>query len=303
MTDSSETPPQALRALIQDAAEQLLAVQGAEDLDEARLEVELLYGRAADLDRVHVIAAGGHPADPTAREAFEQLLIRRLAHEPLAYILGQREFYGLMFEVGPGALIPRPETETLVEAALEAIREHPRHQRLVRVADIGTGSGAIAISVARHASAAKMFAVDQSTEALQWAGKNRKRLGPIDRVILLTGDMLEPLTEPLDIVLANLPYVPTDEYKALPDEIRAHEPELAVDGGDDGLDLYRRFAAQLPAHLVDDTYAVLIEIGAGQAPFAEDILLEALGHPENATVTAHRDLRGIRRIIEVRVGY
>ena len=273
MTDSSETPPQTLRALIQHAAEQLLAVQGAEDLDEARLEVELLYGRAADLDRVHVIAAGGHPADPATREAFQQLLI------------------------------PRPETETLVEAAIEAIREHPRHQRLVRVADIGTGSGAIAISVARHAPAAKMFAVDQSTEALEWAGNNRKRLGLIDRVILLTGDMLEPLTEPLDIVLANLPYVPTEEYEALPDEIRAHEPELAVDGGDDGLDLYRRFAAQLPAHLVDDAYAILIEIGAGQAPFAEDILLEALGHPQNATVTAHRDLRGIRRIIEVRVGY
>jgi len=303
MTIGDEAPPATVRALMQRAAEQLLAVQGAEDLDEARLEVELLFGRAADLDRVHVIAAGGEEPDPAVRDAFDELLVRRLAHEPLAYILGQREFYGLTFEVGPGALVPRPETETLVEAALEAIREHPRHQRLVRLADIGTGSGAIAISVARHAPAAKMFAVDQSTEALQWAGKNRKRLGPIDRVILLAGDMLEPLTEPLDIVLANLPYVPTEEYEALPDEIRAHEPELAVDGGEDGLDLYRRFAAQLPQHLVSDSYAVLIEIGAGQAAFAEDMLLEALGRPERATVTAHRDLRGIRRIIEVRVGY
>jgi release factor glutamine methyltransferase len=297
------TRGQTLRALLQHAAEQLLEVQGAEDLDEARLEVELLYGLAADLDRVHVIAAGGEAPDAGAREAFEELLIRRLAHEPLAYILGRREFYGLTFEVGPGALVPRPETETLVEAALEAVRAHPRHQRLVRVADIGTGSGAIALSVARHAPSVKMFAVDQSTEALQWAGANRKRLGPIDRVILLVGDMLEPLTEPLDIVLANLPYVPTEEYEALPDEIRAHEPELAVDGGDDGLDLYRRFAAQLREHLVSDAYAVLVEIGAGQAAFAEDILLEALGRPEGATVTAHRDLRGIRRIIEVRVGY
>ena len=303
MTDSAKTSPQALRALVQHAAQQLLAVSGADDLDEARLEVELLYGRAAGLDRVHVIAAGGHPADPAVLESFEQLLIRRLTHEPLAYILGQREFYGLTFAVGPGALIPRPETETLVEAALDAIRAHPRHQSLVRVADIGTGSGAIAIAVAHHAPAAKMFAVDQSTAALQWAGKNRKRLGSSDQVILLAGDMLEPLTEQLDIVLANLPYVPTEEYEALPDEIRAHEPELAVDGGNDGLDLYRRFAAQLSAHLVDDAYAVLIEIGAGQAPFAEDILIEALGHPEGASVTAHRDLRGIRRIIELRVGY
>jgi release factor glutamine methyltransferase len=293
----------ALRELLQDAADRLLEVGGAEDLDEARLEVELLYGRAAGLDRVHVIAAGGQPPDPAAVEPFEALLARRLAHEPLAYILGQREFYGLTFEVGEGALIPRPETETLVEAGLAAIRDHPRHGRLVRVADIGTGSGAVAIAVAHHEPTVKMFAVDSSTAALQWAGKNRRRLGPIERLILLTGDLLEPLTEPLDVVLANLPYVPTEEFNALPDEIRTHEPALAVDGGEDGLDLYRRFAAQLPAHLVNDAYAVLIEIGAGQALFAQDILLDALAHPPAADVRAHRDLRGIRRVIELRVGY
>jgi release factor glutamine methyltransferase len=292
-----------VRDILRDAADRLLAVSAADDLDEARLEVELLYGRAANLDRVHVIAAGGETPDPAALEPFEALVQRRVAHEPLAYILGEREFYGLTFEVGPGALVPRPETETLVEAALAAIREHPRHRRLVRVADIGTGTGIVAISVARHAPEAKVFAVDASTAALQWAGKNLRRLGPMERVVLLTGDLLDPLSEPLDVVLANLPYVPTEEYETLPDEIRAHEPELAVDGGDDGLDIYRRFAQQLPAHLVDDTYAVLVEIGAGQALFAEDILLDALGHPDNAEVRTHRDLRGIRRIVEVRVGY
>ncbi|MDA0352386.1 MAG: peptide chain release factor N(5)-glutamine methyltransferase [Chloroflexi bacterium] len=302
MTDGGAAPSR-VRDLLRLAANRLLAVAGADDLDEAQLEVELLYGRAAGLDRVHVLAAGGDAVDPAVSEPFEALLLRRLAHEPLAYILGQREFYGLTFEVGDGALVPRPETETLVEAALAAIREHPRNRRLVRVADIGTGTGIVAIAVARHAPSVKMFAVDASTAALQWAGKNRRRLGPMERVVLLTGDLLAPLSEPLDVLLANLPYVPTEEYETLPDEIRAHEPELAVDGGDDGLDIYRRFAEQLPAHLVDDTYAVLVEIGAGQALFAEDILLDALGRPTNAEVRTHRDLRGIRRVVEVRVGY
>ena len=288
---------------IREAANRLLEVAAAEDLDEARLEAELLYGEATGLDRAHVIAAGRDTPPSEGLAAFEELLTRRVAHEPLAYILGRREFYGLTFDVGPGCLIPRPETETLVEAALEAIRDHPRSGRLVRVADIGTGSGAVAIAVARHAPAAKMFAIDASTAALPWAGKNLRKLGPLERVVLLTGDLLEPIGEPLDIVLANLPYVPTDEFNALPGEIRAHEPEVAVDGGDDGLGLYRRFASQLRAHLVEDAYAVLVEIGAGQAPFAEDILLDGLGRPANAEVRMHRDLRRIRRIVEVRVGF
>ena len=292
-----------LRDTLRTAANRLLEIAAADDLDEAHLEAELLYGEAAGLDRAQVIAAGADPPDPEATEQFEALLARRFAREPLAYILGQREFYGLTFEVGPGALVPRPETETLVEAALAAIRDHPRNRHLVRVADIGTGSGIVALSVARHAPAVQMFAVDSSTAAIQWAGKNRPRLGPLDRVVLLSGDLLDPLTEPLDIVLANLPYVPTEEYETLPDEIRAHEPELAVDGGEDGLDIYRRFASQLPAHLAEPPYAVLIEIGAGQALFAEDILLDALNRPTNAEVTMHRDLRGIRRVVEVRVGY
>jgi len=284
------------------AANRLLEVAAADDLDEARLEAELLYGEATGLDRAHVIAAGRDTPPTEALTTFEQLLARRLAHEPLAYILGRREFYGLTFDVGPGCLIPRPETETLVEAAPEAIRDHPQSRRLVRVADIGTGSGAVAIAVARHAPSAKMFAIDASTAALPWAGKNLRKLGPLERVVLLTGDLLDPIDEPLDIILANLPYVPTDEFNALPPEIRAHEPEVAVDGGDDGLELYRRFASQLRAHLVDVAYAVLVEIGAGQAPFAEDFLLDGLGRPANAEVRMHRDLRGIRRVVEVRVG-
>ncbi|TAJ18807.1 MAG: peptide chain release factor N(5)-glutamine methyltransferase, partial [Dehalococcoidia bacterium] len=230
MTASPEGP-RLVRDLLHTAAQRLQSVHAADGIDDARLQVELLYGLATGLDRVHVIAAGGDTAPPNAVEAFDALLQRRLQHEPLAYILGKREFFGLTFDVGPGCLVPRPETETLVEAALEAIKAHPSARRLVRVADIGTGSGAIALSVAQHAPNAKVFAVDVSTEALQWAGKNMRRFGLQDRVVLLAGDLAEPLSDPIDVLLANLPYVSTDEFEALPEQIREREPRIAVEGG------------------------------------------------------------------------
>ncbi len=297
-------PEDTVGSLLLEAARGLVTAWAAESLDEARLEVDLLYGEAAGLSRAQVIAAGRDTPPPEAREGFEALLLRRMAREPLAYILGRREFHGLTFEVGPGALIPRPETETLVETALAAIREHPNARRIVRVADAGTGSGAVAIAIARHAPSAKVFATDASTEALAWAGRNRARLGPLERVVLLAGDLLEPIGEPLDVVAANLPYIPTDEYERLPEEIRAGEPRLAVDGGDDGLELVRRLVDQLPEHLADGPVAVLLELGGGQSPFVADWLTSALGGGDaGVRVEVHRDLAGNRRVLEVRRGY
>lgn len=288
-----------------EAARRLVEAHCADDLDEGRLEAELLYAEAAERDRVWVLASGAEVPEQAHLARFEALLERRLEHEPLAYILGRREFYGLTFEVGPGALVPRPETETLVEATLEAIRAHPGARRLVRVADVGTGSGAVALSVARHAPTAKVFAFDASTEALMWAGRNRRRFALEDRVVLLVSDLLESASEPLDIVAANLPYIPTGEYEWLPEVIRRHEPRLAVDGGEDGLDLYRRLAAQLADHLSPGARAVLVEVGGNQASFAADLLVQALsveGAPP-PEVTYHRDLGGTRRVVEVRQGY
>jgi release factor glutamine methyltransferase len=287
-----------LRALLSEAAEQLLARRRAEDAAEARLEAELLYGEAAALDRAQVIARGAELPDAEAWSRFEELFARRLAGEPLAYITGRREFYGLSYLVGPGALIPRPETETLVEAALAAVREHPAARRQVRVVDVGAGPGTVALAIARHASSAAVVAIDASTAALAWAGRNRRRLGLVDRVVLLAGDLLEPLSEPVDVVVANLPYIPSAELALLPAEIREAEPTLAVDGGEDGLDVIRRFIEQLPAHLAEGPSAVLLEVGAGQAAFVEDLLREALG-PE-LEVRRHRDLRGIARVVEAR---
>ncbi|MDA1061425.1 MAG: peptide chain release factor N(5)-glutamine methyltransferase, partial [Chloroflexi bacterium] len=216
------------------------------------------------------------------------------------YILGRREFYGLTFEVGPGALIPRPETETLVEATLAAVREHPHARRLVRVADVGTGSGAVALAVAKHATSAQVIATESSTAALAYAGRNRTRFQLLERVVLLTGDLLEPVGEPLDVVAANLPYIPTEEYERLPPEIRAHEPREAVDGGEDGLEAVRALMAQLPAHLATGAVAVLLEVGGGQTGEAGDLLLGAV---PGGAVVVHRDLAGNRRVVEVRRGY
>ncbi|MEX1023330.1 MAG: peptide chain release factor N(5)-glutamine methyltransferase [Dehalococcoidia bacterium] len=294
----------ALRDLLQDAANRLIASQAAEDVDDARLQAELLYGRAAGLQRTQVIAAGASDAAPEAVEAFRALLDRRAGHEPLAYILGSREFYGRAFAVGPGCLIPRPETEGAVEAVLSAVREHPNARRLVRVADIGTGSGAIGLSVAAHAPQAKVWCTDVSTEAIQWAGKNMRAHGLQDRVVLLVGDLLDPLDEPIDVLCANLPYVPTSDYETLPPQIRDREPRIAVEGGTTGLELIERLADALPAHL-SDAAAVILEVGGGQMAWVEDLVVTALtraGRTVDSTVQ-HRDLRGIRRCLEVRTGY
>lgn len=288
-----------LRAHLQAAARALIDAGCDDTLDEARLEVEVLYAEASGLTRAAVLARGSDEPDPAALETFEATLARRLAHEPLAYILGRREFYGMTFAVRRGVLIPRPDTETLVEAALAAVRAHPASRRLVRVADVGTGSGAIALTLARHAPTAKVWATDQSTEALAIAGANRRTFHLESQVVLLAGDLLEPLLDPLHVVVANLPYIPTAEVDTLAPEVRDWEPRGALDGGEDGLAPFRALAAQLPEHLAEGPNALLLEVGAGQASEVASIVTAALG----GSISLHRDLSGIQRVVEVRVGY
>ena len=291
--------PATLSELLHEAARELLAARASETIDEARLEAELLYGEAAGLDRAHVIGRGGRAADADSRERFDALLRRRLEHEPLAYILGAREFYGLTFAVGPGVLIPRPETETLVEATLAAVREHPNARRHVRVADLGTGSGAVALAIARHVPNATVTGIDASSAALVYAGRNRERLGLRERVVLLAGSLLEPLTEPVDVLTANLPYVPTAECDDLAPEIRDWEPREAIDGGPDGLDAIRAAIQQLPSYVAEGPAAALFELDPSQAKAAAALLAQAL----DGSVTTHKDLSGAERVVEVRRGY
>lgn len=295
------TPPVPLRTTLHGAALALVHAHCVDDLDEGRLEAEVLYGEAAGLDRAQVIAAGNEEALAAPLATFEALLARRLAHEPLAYILGRRECYGMTFDVERGVLIPRADTETLIETTLAAVHQHPSARRLVRVADVGTGSGVVALAVARHAPNAKVYALDRSTAALAVAGRNRRRFELLDRVVLLAGDLFEALPEHVEVVTANLPYIPTADLDGLAPEIRDWEPQRALNGGKDGLDVIRRLLYRLPEHLVAGPRAVLLEVGEGQAGKVARLVGGALGG--DAAVRIHRDLAGIERVVEGRVGY
>ncbi|MBI2912221.1 MAG: peptide chain release factor N(5)-glutamine methyltransferase, partial [Chloroflexi bacterium] len=221
---------------------------------------------------------------PAERRRFRHVVRRRVSGIPTAYLLGRREFYGVELAVDRRVLIPRPETETLVEAALAWAARH----RVETAADIGTGSGAIAIALALHLPRARVYATDLSREALAVARKNIRALGLQRQVRLLWGDLGEPLPEPVDLIVANLPYVPTAEMA------ETGEPPLARDGGTGGLDLIRRLLQQAPPWLRAGG-AVLLEIDPRQAE-----AVAALGKQHLGADTAFaRDLAGRVRVATV----
>lgn len=270
------------------------ARQRIEDLgsDEAALEAELLLMHALGIDRTRLYARLQEPLDAGDDDAFEALLQRRLAHEPVAYITGHREFFGLDFEVSHAALIPRPETETMVELALAFAREHGGD---VTIADIGTGAGTIAISLARELANARIITTDVSQKALELARRNAKRLGVSERIDFRPGDLLSPLESPVDILAANLPYVTTGQWQAMPPEIREHEPRSALDGGADGLDAIRRLLSDAPGYLAANG-ALFCEIGDWQGKAVRDLAAKAFPH---ARIQVHPDLAGRDRVLAV----
>jgi release factor glutamine methyltransferase len=238
--------------IMHDAAERLRAA----GIDEARLEAEVLWAHATASRRASVLARLAEPCEPGDRSVFEVLVQRRLAHEPLAYITERREFYGVELICRPGALIPRPETELLVEVALTAAA------RLAapRIADVGTGSGAIAVAIARHAPHATITAIDASAEALAVARENVARARAT--VDLQTGDLLADAGE-FDIIVANLPYVAEHQWAMLAPEIRDHEPRAALVAGPRGTEIIEQLVAQAQRHLAGNG-VVAVEMGAGQ---------------------------------------
>lgn len=230
-------------------------------VEEAALEAELLLMHAMSIDRAGLYAGLDDDLPSKYKKILSGLIARRLTGEPSAYILGHREFYGLDFYVGPGVLIPRPETETLVDEAAACIRRNfPSGDPVI--ADIGTGSGAIAVSLAYMFRRSTVYATDISAQALDIAALNCIRHGV--RVELLKGDLLAPLPQPVDIIAANLPYVRDDEMDGLSEEIRGHEPRVALSGGADGLDVVRRLIIGAPAKLREGG-AVLVEVAPSQA--------------------------------------
>lgn len=263
-------------------------------IDDAALEAELLLRHVLGLDKTYFYLRLPESLTAEQQRAYEQLLARRLAHEPTAYLTGHREFYGLDFHVGPGVLIPRPETEMVVEESLRQARARAATQRAVVFVDVGTGSGAIAIAVAKHAPEIDVYAIDQAPEALAIAQYNARRLRVAGRVRFLQGDLLAPMRRPADVVAANLPYIPSTVVETLAPEVQANEPRIALDGGDGGLTVIRRLLAMLRARTNPGGVAILetaYDQGEAVRALAEGV---ACG-----PVSIQRDLAGHERVVVV----
>jgi release factor glutamine methyltransferase len=254
-------------------------------------EAELLMRQALGISRVRLYQDLDRELSPGEEADFERLFSRHLSGEPVAYITGHREFYGLDFYVDRAVLIPRPETELLVDRALELARERP----VATIADIGTGSGAIAISLALNLPQAKVFATDVSARALKVARLNCQRHGVLDRVYLLSGDLLSPLPEPVSLIVANLPYVREEEVSRR--NLASFEPWLALAGGSDGLGKIRELCGKLGDKLYPGG-SLLLEIGIGQGRTVAGLLRSLF---PSAQIEITPDLGGIDRVISLRL--
>lgn len=283
--------PQRADAALAWARARLAGTPGMEPLD-----AMVLLAHALDVPRAALLA---HPETPLSAEQgarFMALVARRAAGEPVAYLTGRRAFFDHDFVVTLDVLIPRPETEHLVEAALDWARCAGPRRAALRAADVGTGSGAIAVTLAARWPQVHLYALDCSAAALDVARHNAARAGVAGRISFLQGDLLAPLLgagQPLDLIAANLPYIPTGDLDAL--TVTRHEPRLALDGGADGLDVIRRLLAQAPRLLAAGGLA-LLEIGAGQG--AQAAALAASAFP-GAAIAVLADYAGHDRLIRI----
>ncbi len=274
--------------MIKEALRRARETLAAHNIEEAPLEAEVLLRHTLKIGRVQLYTEFQRQLSPRDEQIFQALVERRLNHEPSAYITGQRQFYGLDFIVDPGVLIPRPESELLVEKAIEWAQVRPS----VTIADIGTGSGAIAVSLALSLPQARIYATDISAAALKVARLNCQQHGVVDRVHLFAGDMLEPLPGPVDLIIANLPYV--REAEIYQDTLK-FEPSLALNGGPDGLDKIRQLCLQAGDKLLPGG-CLLLEIGQGQS---DAVIAFLLGLFPSAQIEVSRDLAGIERMISM----
>ncbi|HVD40394.1 MAG TPA: peptide chain release factor N(5)-glutamine methyltransferase [Solirubrobacterales bacterium] len=274
-------------ASVREALEASVDALQAVGVDEPRLDAELLLGEAMGCERSALIADGGAEVPASAGRRFGEMVRRRLRREPVAYILGRKGFRNLELAVDRGVLIPRPETELLVELALEL--------RPASVLDVGTGSGAIALAVADELPACEATATDTSPGALEVARANAERLGLADRVEFLEGTL--PDDREFDLVLANLPYVAERDWPSLQPEVTQWEPREALLAGPDGLDAYRALIPGCAGHLhryaEQKTGALAVEVGEGQAE-AVGALMREVGFER---IETRRDLAGIERVV------
>lgn len=259
------------------------------NIEDASLECELLLRHTLEIDRVQLYQDLNREFTYQQEASFWQLMERRLKGEPTAYIIGHREFYGLDFYIDSGVLIPRPETELLVEKALEL----GKTRLLYNIAEVGTGCGAIAISLALNLPKVKIYATDISPAALKVASVNCHKHRVADRIYLLQGDMLDPLPEPVDLIIANLPYVRKTELPQV--NSAGFEPFVALNGGVDGLDKIRQLCNQASNKLLPQG-CLLLEIGQGQRKAIVTFLKNLFPLSKIEVIP---DLSGIDRIVSL----
>lgn len=293
LSQASQSP---LRAVLERAAEALTEA----GVDSARLDAELLMAAALDSDRIKLLA-GAVELSKGALLRYQGFIARRVAREPLAYILGRKEFFSLELEVNPAVLIPRPETEAVVTAALEAATRWPDRSIL----DLGTGSGAIALAIAASSSRTRIVATDVSEQALEVARRNALRLGLNERIEFRRGDCWAALAASgggsrpelggFGLVVSNPPYIENRELERLAPEIARFEPRVALAGGIDGLDFYRWICAGVRSYLKPGG-ELIVEVGAGQADSVA-ALCRAAGCAETVVIN---DLAGCQRVVRAR---
>ncbi|MGD0025070.1 MAG: peptide chain release factor N(5)-glutamine methyltransferase [Xanthobacteraceae bacterium] len=266
------------------------------DIGSPELDARILIGHALGLDHAALAAAHARMLDAEEEHAIAALARRRLAREPVARIVGSKEFWSLKLRVDAATLVPRPETETIVEAALAAIDARGPRSRALRIADLGTGCGAIILALLSELPNAFGIGSDASIRAVLVARDNGRRLG-LARAGFLAGDMAAALRGPFDVIVSNPPYIASGDIAALAPEVRDFDPRRALDGGPDGLDFYRAIAAAAPALLAPGG-ALIVELGAGQAQ-AVAALFAAAGL---APLPPRPDLKGTPRALVARKG-
>ena len=257
-------------------------------IESPRLDAEVLLSHILGRERIYLYVHFDEPLEPAELARYRDAIKQRVQRVPVAYIIGEKEFMGLTFKVTEDTLVPRPDTEILVQAAVERLRARGEAPRF---ADIGTGTGAICLSVLHFLPKAQADTVDISPAARAIAEENAAALEVADRVTFHTGDLLAPLAGSYDAILSNPPYIPDDDIAALAPEVRLKEPHTALAGGKDGLDFYRRLTADAPALLKDGGFLAL-EVGIHQAaPVA------ALAVPSFSRTEILKDYAGIERVV------
>lgn len=278
---------------VQAARRTLAARLRDESIESPDLDARLLVGAALRLDLTGLAVQAERRVTPDEAAAIEGFARRRIAREPVARILGRKEFWGLDLLLSEATLVPRADTETVVEAALDILRREDRIMDALRIADIGTGSGAILLALLSELPNARGIGTDISAAALATAEENARRLGLAGRAAFVRCDYAAALAGPFDLVVANPPYIATAEIAGLDRDVRAHDPHRALDGGPDGLDAYRILVPQAARLLASDG-ALIVEVGHGQSAAVGDMMRAAglaLPSPPRA------DLGGVPRAV------